>query len=153
MHADVCESWVRMRHKCRIYLSPCMSEYLLRPTGFYTEHQCQCFRPRNKDLFPLFPVGGGGGLLPPANEVWGKVIFLHQFVILFTGGGVPGRYTPPGQVHPLRAGTPLAWAGTPPRAGTPPLRYGQRAGGTHPTGMQSCLCSLYEATVDRRQRR
>ena len=24
-------------------------------------------------------------LLPPANEVWGKVIFLHQFVILFTG--------------------------------------------------------------------
>ena len=23
--------------------------------------------------------------LPPANEVWGKVIFLHQFVILFTG--------------------------------------------------------------------
>ena len=25
--------------------------------------------------------------LPLANEVWGKVIFLHQFVILFTGGG------------------------------------------------------------------
>ena len=24
---------------------------------------------------------------PPANEVWGKVIFLHQFVILFTWGG------------------------------------------------------------------
>ena len=25
-------------------------------------------------------------LLPPGNEVWGKVIFLHQFVILFAGG-------------------------------------------------------------------
>ena len=25
--------------------------------------------------------------LPPANEVWGKVIFLHLFVILFMGGG------------------------------------------------------------------
>ena len=25
-------------------------------------------------------------LLPPTNEVWGKVIFLHLFVILFTGG-------------------------------------------------------------------
>ena len=25
--------------------------------------------------------------LPPANEVWGKVIFLHKFVILITGGG------------------------------------------------------------------
>ena len=28
--------------------------------------------------------------LPPANEVWGKVIFLHLFVILFTRG-VPGQ--------------------------------------------------------------
>ena len=26
--------------------------------------------------------------LPPANEVWGKVIFLHLSVILFTGGCV-----------------------------------------------------------------
>ena len=25
-------------------------------------------------------------LLSPANEVWGKVIFLHLFAILFTGG-------------------------------------------------------------------
>ena len=25
--------------------------------------------------------------LPPANEVWGKVVFLHLCVILFTGGG------------------------------------------------------------------
>ena len=24
--------------------------------------------------------------LPPTNEVWGKVIFLHLFVIMFTGG-------------------------------------------------------------------
>ena len=70
-------------------------------------------------------VGGGGGggagskkheiytaiFLLPANEVWGKVIFLHLSVILFTGGGgggagiwegTPGRYTPS---HP-RAGTP-----------------------------------------------
>ena len=31
----------------------------------------------------------GGNLLPPANEVWGKVIFLHLSLILFTGG-VPG---------------------------------------------------------------
>ena len=30
-------------------------------------------------------------LLPPANEVWGKVIFLHLFVILFTGGSAPGE--------------------------------------------------------------
>ena len=31
-------------------------------------------------------------LLPPANEVWGKVIFLHLFVILFTGGGMHGQW-------------------------------------------------------------
>ena len=96
----------------------------------------------------------------------GQGNILHLSVILFTGGGVhrsplagkpPGRYTPPGQVHPPPwastplAGTPLA--GTPPRqvhpqAGTPPGRYtpravhagryGQQAGITHPTGMHSC---------------
>ena len=69
-------------------------------------------------------------LLPPTNEVWGKVIFLHLSVILFTRGstregtaldrytllwvGTPlGRYTAY-QVHPL--------AGTPPRQ-VPPGRY------------------------------
>ena len=45
----------------------------------------------------------------------------------------PGRYTHPGQVHP-RAGTP-----TPGRY-TPSPSDGQCTGGTHPTGMQSCLC-------------
>ena len=51
---------------------------------------------------------GSYGLLPPANEVWGKVIFLHLSVILFTGGGeVPGQ-VPPGQVHPLGRYTPRA---------------------------------------------
>ena len=50
--------------------------------------------------------------LPPANEVWGKVIFLHLSVILFTGVGLPGKVptrpgTPPWQVHPP-AGTPTA---------------------------------------------
>ena len=36
---------------------------------------------------------GANLLLSPSNEVWGKVIFLHLSVILFTGGV-------PGQVHP-----------------------------------------------------
>ena len=61
----------------------------------------------------------------------------------------PPRQEPPWQVHPL-AGTP-AWAGTPPGRYTPrqvhphPLgavhdgRYGQQAGGMHPTGMYSCF--------------
>ena len=83
-------------------------------------------------------------LLPRANEVWGKVIFLHLSVILFTGGGggVPGqvaslsrniplgRYTPPGQVYP---------SGQIPHRAVHAGRYGQKAGSTHPTGMHSCL--------------
>ena len=65
--------------------------------------------------------------LPPANEVWGKVIFLHLFVILFTGG-VPGQ-VPSGQVHPPdQVHSP--WAGTPPQTRyTPPRQVHPPGGG------------------------
>ena len=69
------------------------------------------------------------------------------------GPGTPPwtRYTPQDQVHPPGPGTP-PWTRYTPRDQvhppgtryTPPPgaeyagRYGQRAGGTHPTGMQSC---------------
>ena len=57
---------------------------------------------------------------------WGKVIFSQASVILSTGGGgSTWAGTPRDQVHPLGA----VHAG----------RYGQQAGGMHPTGMQSCL--------------
>ena len=71
-------------------------------------------------------------LLPAANEVWGKVIFLHLSVILFTGGSTWAG-TPPRQVHPNpRQGTPTGqvplWQVHPsgrytPQAGTPLGRY------------------------------
>ena len=82
--------------------------------------------------------------LPPANEVWGKVIFLHLFVILFMGE-VPawGVSVPAGVVWSrglegvcllLGDGCLLpggcAWWRTPGTA--------TAAGGTHPTGMHSC---------------
>ena len=41
--------------------------------------------------------------LPPANEVWGKVIFLHMSVILFTGGVSAPLDADP---HPLDADPP-----------------------------------------------
>ena len=78
--------------------------------------------------------------LPPANKVWGKVIFLHLFVILFTGGawsqgGLPGpgvgawSWGVPGPRGVcLVRGVP---GGDPPRAAT-------AVGGTHPTRMHSC---------------
>ena len=63
----------------------------------------------------------------------------------------PGAGTPPDQALPLGPGTPRP--GTPgskyPLDQAPPRaehagRYGQRAGSTHPTGMQSCF--VYELT-------
>ena len=92
--------------------------------------------------------------LPAANEVWGKVIFLHLSVILFTwGGSAPlhagihphpqdQRQVPPGdqrQVSHLTRGRycPRPEAGIRPSA-MYSGRYGQQAGGTHPTEMQSC---------------
>ena len=83
-------------------------------------------------------------------------------VILFTEGEVPGQVSPSGQVHPLGRYTPLGMytprAGTPPGrytpwAGTPPGqvhplgavhagKYEKQAGGTHPTGMHSCVGSV-----------
>ena len=82
--------------------------------------------------------------LPPANEVWGKDIFLHLSAILFTPGGVclsacrhppRSRHPPPEANTPLGADTPLPrsrqppqeqtlpWEQTPPRADTPGTKY------------------------------
>ena len=83
--------------------------------------------------------------LPPTNEVWGKVMFLHLCVILFTGGGLH-----PGGLHPggvcigegggsASRGVCIQEAG----GGQTPLSdttgYSQLTGGTHPTGMHSCF--------------
>ena len=68
-------------------------------------------------------------LLPAANEVWGKVIFLHLSVILFTGGVCPiacwdtptrdrgrspGSKPPPEQTPPRSRHTPGTRARQPP---------------------------------------
>ena len=103
--------------------------------------------------------------LPPANEVWGKVIFsvacvknsVHREGVPAAGGcllrGVPGRgVSPPGQC--LVEGCLLpgsawsqgglvlgrcAWLRTP--------RTATSAGGTHPTGMHSCFFDLFRFRV------
>ena len=76
--------------------------------------------------------------LPPANEVWGKVMFLHLSVILFTGeccvfqhatggGGVvsasgPGGVHPQGHTH--TPGQTPPWTYTHTHPGPPPPRDG-----------------------------
>ena len=84
-------------------------------------------------------------LLPPVN-VWGKVIFLHLSVILFTGGSTSLH----AGIHPLGADTPQDLRQAPPTA-VHAGRYGQQAGGTHPNGMQSCskgFCTKVERDTD-----
>ena len=62
--------------------------------------------------------------LPPANEIWGKVIFSVACVKNSVHGGGGSASVHAGIPHPLGA----VHAG----------RYGQQTGGMHPTGMQSC---------------
>ena len=83
-------------------------------------------------------------LLPLANEVWGKVIFLHLFVISSRGDTWAG--TPPRQVHahPLGRYNP---SGRYSPGAVHDGRYGQRAGDTHPTGMHSCF-HVHLAMID-----
>ena len=72
-------------------------------------------------------------LVTARNEVWGKVIFSQACLIQFTGGGLPQcmlGYHPQTRRSPPRS--------PPPPAAEHAGRYGQRTGGTHPTGMQSC---------------
>ena len=75
--------------------------------------------------------------LPSANEVWGKVIFLHLSHILFTGGAVPGQVPPPGRYTLYLPGRyPLAGTATPgqvsPRQVHPPGRYTPYLPGRYP---------------------
>ena len=69
--------------------------------------------------------------LPPANEVWGKVIFLHLSVILFTvEEEYLGRYTLPDQVHPMDQVHPQDQV--PPRTRNPPDQVHPPGPGTSP---------------------
>ena len=85
---------------------------------------------------------------PPANKVWGKVIFLHLSVIYSVHGGG-------GALLSLAGGAILSSAPKMAEDCTPPPQrcaddgtaqdgrgrhptYGQQAGSMHPTGMLSC---------------
>ena len=89
-----------------------------------------------------------------ANEVCGKVIFLHLFVILFTGG-MPGPtggcLSPGGESVPRGVSAPGGSAlgeGVPAPMGVPggDLQTATAAGGMHPTGMHSCFTGVCLST-------
>ena len=87
--------------------------------------------------------------LPPTNEVWAKVMFLHVSVILFTGEvAVLSRMCYPRKggailsMGVLSLAAPPGWQTiAPPRMaedGNTP--YSQQVGSMHPTGILSCYC-------------
>ena len=95
--------------------------------------------------------------LPPANEVWGKVIFsvacvknsVHRGDLpqCMLGYHSRSRHPPPSpeQSLPPQEQTPLG-SRHPPEQTSPGAvhagRYRQQAGSIHPTGMQSCLITI-----------
>ena len=104
--------------------------------------------------------------LPPATKLGQGYVFtrvsdsvhrrgggsapLHTWIHPLSGqeAGTPGTRPPqtdtlPEQTHLPWEQTPTTPGQTPPRSRPPSAvhagRYGQQAGGTHPTGMQSCF--------------
>ena len=94
-------------------------------------------------LLPTMKLGQGNILSSVCQEFCSRGGDLGRY----PRAGTPLRQVHPRQVHPLGRFTPgryNPWAGNLPGRYTPPIavhagRYGQQAGGTHPTGMQSCL--------------
>ena len=74
--------------------------------------------------------------LQPANEVWGKVMFLHLSVSHSIHRGLPrGCLHRGGCLHP-RGSASRGW-GVGQTLPVDTTGYSKRAGGTHPTGMHS----------------
>ena len=87
----------------------------------------------------------GGEFLPPANEVWGKVMLLHLSVCFMRAGvgvGFPtGGMSLQGKgiLHPGGRGLPTRGKGSAfGRLARAPHTKTRKAGRTHPTGMLSC---------------
>ena len=112
----------------------------VHPPGRYTPQQVH---PHPHPLGRYTPWAGTSQAGTPPGQVHPLGRYTPPWA-----GTPPGKYTPPGRYTP-RVGIPLGrytlqQVNPPPRAGTPSPRqcmlgYGQQAGGTHPTGMHSCL--------------
>ena len=111
----------------------------LHTSGGSTWENSHCVHPMDQICFKL----------PPANEVWGEVMFLHFSASHSVHGGRAVSQHAIGGVHslgrhPLGRHTP-SWADTPPPGQTHPLlgRHSPEtatvAGVRHPTGMHSCI--------------
>ena len=76
--------------------------------------------------------------LPPANEVWGKLMFLHLCVILFTGGSAqpPWMQTPSQSKYFPWLDRPPPDADPPGVGQTPPLDADPAPGLGRPPSMQ-----------------
>ena len=95
-------------HSCSWRLSAAVPVF---PRGEAPTQECQpiIIWPKFvKNWMKIKKIGRGVHIqnFTPANEVWGKVMFLHVSVILFTGEGLTGRG---GGLHPGRGGSAYRW--------------------------------------------
>ena len=114
----------------------------------YSGKECNLLMPRFLHSTPITGSQSCFSYFYRPQRSWGKVMFLHVSVILFTGGGglpqcmLGYRPDPLGTRHPQdqtpQDQTPLG-PDPPPHPGAVHAgRYGQQAGGTHPIGMHTC---------------
>ena len=90
-------------------------------------------------------------LLPPANEVWGKVMYVFTGVCLSTGGGVPTSLEGAGGIPIGRRrvclqggmGSAYRGRGSAYSGGWADPPQTRKAGSTYPTGMFSCSYEHY----------
>ena len=136
MKSTVCQvGWVRLRLDWQasspwIRLPWRYNDILLRPFGF-TFKISKDYLMDKQDLSPKV----GNGVFTARNEVGARLCF-YTCLLFCSLGGVP---------HCM-LGHPPPWDQRqvpPPEQAPPPSavhagRYGQQAGDTHPTGMQSC---------------
>ena len=116
-------TWVSMKHLLSLYRSVCSLLFNLCEFVQY-------------DLYSR--VRYQFKLLPPASEVWGKVMFSHLsvcpeggwcyegWIVLWRGGAVHNR----------------KWHHNTPWTAPPHPLPSQQAGGRHPTGVLSCILSV-----------
>ena len=91
-------------------------------------------------------------LLPSANEVWDKVMFLHLSVIFVHRGCVSQHaMDPPGQTPPLARTHTHTHTHTHTPLGRQPLETATEEGSTHPTGMHSCF-TILSIAMDKHRR-
>ena len=87
---------------------------------YFRSTYCKQLTANKADANTYVSVKSTVTIITGRKEVVAKVMFLHVSVILFTGGGSPGRENPPDREEPPGQGEPPPNQVDPPGPGRPP---------------------------------